>query len=285
MKHIGSYFPDTFKRSVKRVISELADRDDYECEEVTADCIRCGGEDKTFRYKFHGDTSWIINQKKIPCTTCQDKDLINQTRNEHLVKVKEIIIERYWFIPKDLENAGFKNYEKTNSITKKAADTCIEYVKNFKENYPDFKENLLMLGSPGGGKTHLSAAIARTLRLAGFKVGFLTVGKLLAMIKETYKKGSERSENDILNDLGKFDLLVLDDLGSEQSSKDEFSWTRAKLFEIVDKRNGKPTIYTTNFDDLNIGDVVGPRVHSRLYTNTRCIDMFTEDYRKRLRIE
>lgn len=273
-----------YKRGLKQFIPDLKERDDFDFEMITTECIRCGGEDYTWKYRFHGENQWHVFQKKYHCGACEINDYFKNSKTEHNQKVQESLIERYWHIPNDLQEAGFKNFERTSSITNKAADICTDYVKHFKSNQPEKRFNMLIMGNPGTGKSHLSVAIARTLRASNFKVGFLTTGKLLSMIKSTYQKGASRTENDILEDLSKFDLLVLDDLGAEQSSKDEFAWSKKTLFEIVNLRSGKPTIYTTNYDDLSIAEVVGERVASRLYVNSKYIDMFTNDYRKRLKV-
>ncbi len=108
---------------------------------------------------------------------------------------------------------------------------------------------------------------------------------LLSKIKATYSKGSSKTEEDIFNDLRKFDLLVLDDLGSEAKSKDEFDWSKNKLFEIVNCRIGKPTIYTSNFNEKHLPTAIGERVYSRLQYNTKFIEIVTDDFRKNYRIK
>ncbi|MGO5012795.1 ATP-binding protein [Niallia sp. Sow4_A1] len=144
--------------------------------------------------------------------------------------------------------------------------------------------NLLIQGNPGTGKTHLCVAIARTLKEKGFIVGFLTTGQLLSKIKSTYNKASIITEENIFKDLKKLDLLILDDLGAEASGGND-DWRKSIIFEIVESRSGKPTIYTSNLTDQDLPMVVGERVFSRLYDNTKFIDLFTEDYRKKLRIK
>ncbi|MGV3465551.1 MAG: ATP-binding protein [Heyndrickxia sp.] len=272
------------KKSAKHFIPDLKNRDDFEIEQVEAVCIKCGGADVGYRYRFHDEENSRYYQAPKPCIKCEDKSYFDSTKEQHLQYLKEVIMNRYWFIPTDLAEAGFKNYKRTNNVTIKAVNSSIDYVKHFKDSDPSDRFNLLMMGNPGTGKSHLSVAIARTLKDAGFAVGFITTGKLLALIKDTYKKGASRTENDILEDISKLECLVLDDIGAEVASKDEFSWAKARLFDIVNSRIGKPTVYTTNFDDLNIEDAVGERVRSRLYNKTKYIDMFTDDFRKTLQI-
>lgn len=272
------------KKSLSKFIPDLFGRDDFEYEQVPTECVRCQGKDSGYKYRFYGEEDWITYRPSKQCGNCDLLDHLKHSQKEHIQHVRESLSDRYWFVPKDLEVAGFKTFKRTNNVTSNGANICIDYVKRFKENDSDKRYNMLIMGNPGTGKSHLSVAIARTLKASGFTVGFLTTGKLLSLIKETYSKGAARTENEIFEDIAKLDLLVLDDLGSEQGSRDEFSWTKAKLFEIVNTRISRPTIYTSNFNDLNISEAVGERVVSRLYNNSKFIDLFTDDYRKTFKV-
>ncbi|MEC1723922.1 ATP-binding protein [Schinkia azotoformans] len=276
-------------KSLRMFIPDLKglEPEDYESEEIEAICTECGGNTHGgWKYKLQGDNEWreYDSSKDGLCLDCSSRKSFEEEMKQNKIRYRESFMNRYWFIPTDLENAGFKTYERRNNITTNAANTCIAYVKEFQKGKPEERHNLLLMGNPGTGKSHLSVAVARTLREVGFLVGFITTGKLLALIKDTYNRDSDRSENDILEDIKKFDLLVLDDLGAEQGNKDEFSWTRKTLFEIINSRLGKPTIYTTNFNDSNIAEAVGERIASRLYVKSKFIDLFTDDYRKKLRV-
>lgn len=272
------------KRGVKHFIPALKDVDenDFDLKRVEDKCPRCGGPDHIWAYRLHGEEKWHTYRGTPQCLECYGYDSFVEQEKISQQQFKEKLMERYWFIPTNLEAAGFKNYEQTNAITTKALNEAIEYTRHFKNSKPEDRFNLLMMGNPGTGKTHLSVAIARNLKESGFLVGFVTTGKLLAMIKETYQQGSERSENSILEDISKFDCLVLDDLGAEGASDSQ--WAQGRLFDIINSRLGKPTIYTTNFNDLTISQAVGERIASRLYVNTKFIDLYTDDYRKKLRI-
>lgn len=272
------------KRALQKFIPALADRDDFLCETSSTVCEKCGGEDYVWKYKFPEESTWQIYKSNSQCKDCDVLDYLKESRSEHLAMINDALMERYWFIPDDLQNVGFKTFLRTNPVTSNAANLCIDYVRHFKSSSPNDRHNLLIMGNPGTGKSHLSMAIARTLKAAGYTVGFLTTGKLMALIKDTYKKGASYSENRIFEDIKKFYLLVLDDLGSEQGTRDEFSWAKSKIFEIVNLRINKPTIYTTNFNDLTLSEAVGERVASRLYNKSKFIDLFTEDYRKKLQV-
>lgn len=270
------------KRSLKKFIPELEDRDDFDYELFTKKCNKCGREDQGYRYQFYGEENWRTYDSAGQCKECDLDDYLSASQQEHIQRVNEAVMGRYWYIPQDLEVAGFKNFNKTNSVTTKGLEICSKYASEFKLSEEN-RHNLLIMGNPGTGKSHLAVAIARNLKASGFTVGFLTTGKLLSLIKETYKKGASRTEIDIQNDISKLDVLILDDLGAE-ATKDEFSWSKTQMFDLLNIRSKKPTIYTTNFNDENIAEAVGERVASRLYKNSKFIDMFTDDYRKNFKI-
>jgi DNA replication protein DnaC len=274
------------KHGVKKFIPALQKLDEndfnFDVEMIEEKCPRCGGPDRIWKYRLYNEKKWHIYRSYEQCTNCDALDLLNKEREAHKQQLREELMNRYWFIPDDLEKAGFKNYEQTNDITTKALNEAVDYVRHFKNSKPEERFNLLMMGNPGTGKSHLGVAIARNLRESGFLVGFITTGKLLAMIKATYQPGAERSENSILEDISKFECIVLDDLGAEGASDNQ--WAQGRLFDIINNRLGKPTIYTTNFNDLTISQAVGERIASRLYVNTKFIDLYTDDYRKRLRV-
>ncbi len=273
-------------------VEELKGRDDYEARINQVACYICGEQAERTEYRILGCEEWKPASKKyqVECSKCRDQKVIKKINEHEAINLRERLTSRfkeeYWFIPEDLKEAGFKKFQVNgkNSVfeTKRYA---INYIKSFSKISSEQRHNLLIMGNPGVGKTHIAVAIARTLKDKGFLVGFLTTGTLLAKIKATYQKGASKTEEDIFKDLKKFDLLVLDDLGSEARSKDEFDWSKNKLFEIINLRIGKPTVYTTNFNEEHLPTAVGERVFSRLYNNTKFIELVSEDYRKKFQVK
>lgn len=242
-------------------------------------CPDCGKNERRglFYRTDHGD--WQPNGETF-CKYCEDKKLAKRlTTITFPENLKERLEREYYLIPENLKNAGFKNYEELDDITTKAKEAAMNYAKEFLAGE---RFNLLILGNPGTGKSHLSVAIARTIKLKDYIVGYLTTGEVLRKIKNTYRPGASKTEEDIFKDLKRFDLLVLDDLGSESVGGND-DWRKAMLFEIVNSRLGLPTVYTSNLDDLQLPEAVGSRVSSRLYDNTKFIDIFTADYRQKLK--
>ncbi len=86
-------------------------------------------------------------------------------------------------------------------------------------------ENLLSFGTSGVGKTHLAAAIARSLVELGAKVKFTTATALLQLLQQAKAQFQLQA---LLLRLDRYDLLVVDDIGYVKKSESETS----VLFEL-----------------------------------------------------
>ncbi len=134
--------------------------------------------------------------------------------------------------------------------------------------------NFLVLAGPTGvGKTHLALAIAWEWFEDGFDVLFSRADDLLDWLRQGYDDNTYHKR---IESIRRRHLLVLDDLGAEQSKE----WAGEKLDRIVDWRyiNQMPLVVTTNAKSEDLA----PRVASRLYDHSCSIvvQMNAEDYRR-----
>jgi DNA replication protein DnaC len=174
-----------------------------------------------------------------------------------------------------LKKCSFLNYDPVTPEQEKALKSCIEYTAQFKLEDP---KNLLLSGSYGVGKSHLAVSITKDLLEMGFSCVFVSAPKLLTKIRATYNNDSEIKEDELLQGLEKVDLLVIDDLGAENVNP-KTQWTISKLFEVIDGRAGKHTVFTTNFNSADLEKKIGARNFSRVMYNTTPLRIEGEDFR------
>lgn len=90
-------------------------------------------------------------------------------------------------------------------------------------------DNLLLFGPSGVGKTHLAAAIGRSLIDLGARVKFFSATTLVQQLQSAK---AHLHLPDALHKLDKYDLLILDDLSYVKRSESETS----VLFELIAHR-------------------------------------------------
>ena len=71
-------------------------------------------------------------------------------------------------------------------------------------------ENVVFLGPPGVGKTHLSIGIGIAAAQAGFRVHFANAS---ALVEDLSKADGERKLEEKIRGLAKFQLLIVDEMG------------------------------------------------------------------------
>lgn len=220
------------------------------------------------------------------CINCEDQKL-QQKAMDHYKERKRKRFNRICEIPEDVKGSTFNMYRPQNDGQQKALEYCVGYARKF----PDFNKgnhSLVLTGKPGLGKTHLSYCVAKAISNKGYSVTFIPMPDLLTKIRETYDRNSEMSEEKLLTLLKDVDLLVLDDIGAEYIKESEKeSWAVDKIYQIINSRQNKPTIYTTNYSSEQLANrygsknniIMGERIVSRMKKGTYPINLTGKDYR------
>jgi DNA replication protein DnaC len=169
------------------------------------------------------------------------------------------------------DGEDFEDFDPSIPGTEEAFDIAYAYAQN--------PEGWLFLhGRCGVGKTHLAVAIARhAVEHHGVSVLFQVVPDLLDRLRATFDPGSGVAYDERFEQIREAGLLVLDDLGTENTTP----WAREKLYQIFNHRYNErsPTVVTSNQELKNIDERIASRLLDTRLTKT--IELDAEDYRRR----
>lgn len=168
------------------------------------------------------------------------------------------------------------NSFKVNDDNKKAYQMSKKYVDEF-EKFKEEGRGILFFGNYGTGKTHLAAAILQEVIAEGYTGIFMSVPELISKIRASWS--NETNEGDMIDIISEADLVVMDDLGAE-NTKD---WIKERLFVIINRRYEAmlPTIFTTNCNMEELNHKAGGRIHSRLMEMCKGVKLTGDDYREK----
>lgn len=140
------------------------------------------------------------------------------------------------------------------------------------------KQNIIMIGPPGTGKTHLAIGLGLEACSSGYKVLFKTAAALtteLAEARDTYQLSK------LENSIGKADLLILDELSYLQFDRVQSEM----LFQIISDRSERAsTIVTTNlpfsqWTEMFENQTMVAALVDRLTFKSHLLDMNGDSYR------
>jgi DNA replication protein DnaC len=118
----------------------------------------------------------------------------------------------------------------------------------------DNKENVLFLGPPGVGKTHLSIGLSAKACAAGYKVLFTTLNEMISILMASLADNSFPAK---LRAFAQPPLLVIDEVGYLPVPKEGANF----LFQVVAKRYETGSIIlTSNKSFADWGEILGDSI-------------------------
>ena len=224
------------------------------------------------------------------CKKCSDEGYIDGIMCDCMKKMmkKEVYNELNKMSP--LELSSFENFsldfysdtpQPNSELTPKKRmakilEFCKKYASQFKKNSP----SLLMTGSTGLGKTHLSLAIAKEVIEKGFGVIYGSAQNIISKVEKEKFRGYQNSSDETERHYIDCDLLIIDDLGTEYLT----SFSSAAIYNIVNSRimMNKPTIISTNLSMKELEKNYSQRMVSRIIGNNIRLEFLGSDIRQKI---
>ena len=236
-------------------------------------------------------------QPKFECKICKDTGFIEKDGKNQMCSCLTQRLYDATYNKSNMGNLERENFETFNLIhfsdkpnkeqyhsdisPRENMQLLREKAKNFIDNFEDPNEkNLIFIGSTGTGKTFLSNCIAKELLSKGKTVLYQTAPVMFDNIINA-KFGRENSDKEMPDEVLNCDLLIIDDLGTENTNQ----IIATELFTIINTRllnqNHKitKTIISTNLDPNQLNQIYSSRIASRLAGNYRFLRFFGEDQR------
>src|SRR3984957_20315670 len=152
---------------------------------------------------------------------CQQRQ---HNRIERLVKGKKLVGAKSWSAL-DLKRLPTKVVQQLRAL--------------LSGDFLDRRENVLVFGPPGSGKTHAVNAVALELVQSGRRVLFT---KCSLLVQELLKAKRDLELKGLLRQLSRWEALVIDDLGYVQQSREEME----VLFTLLAERYERGSVLVTS---------------------------------------
>ena len=205
--------------------------------------------------------------RKYRCEKCSDSGFVGLEMCPCLRREIALASLEASGLGKLVETQGFDTFSldfykgRERDLMEANAKKLALYAYGFSEKT---KENLLLMGATGLGKTHLTTSVAKVVIERGFDVLYRPAGEFFGVFnRQRFGDGHEGDGAE--RGFFECDLLILDDLGTEAVTQYTVSW----LYDVINHRLNaeKPTIINTNLTEDGLRSRYDDRIASRLLFN------------------
>lgn len=169
------------------------------------------------------------------------------------------------------------DYRFQTTITKREVNGLLDF------GFIDQRDNIVFIGPPGVGKTHLAIGLGLKAVEAGYKVSFNTALGLMETLELAELKGELKKK---INQLLKFDVLIIDELGYLPMNRQGMH----NLFQLINALyEYRSIILTTNkaftqWGEFFIDDNVAVPIVDRLIHHSHLFMLGGESYRLKAKL-
>lgn len=180
-------------------------------------------------------------------------------------------------VPGRFKGCSFDNYKTKSNHQIEAKKAIKKYVSTWPHT-----GGVIMIGGVGTGKTHLATAMCVALCNKQVSCKITKVNRVIRDIRASWSKNNNTTEAEIIRYFSRFDMLVIDEIGSQYGSDSE----KIIINEIIDDRYeaGRPTVVIGNVDRSTMADLLGTRVIDRLLHGGIELIFDWESYRKQTEV-
>lgn len=188
----------------------------------------------------------------------------------------DIFARQSVFKDSTLENASFDTYVLDDSEHEARVNKqdVLRYVEDYKRGQ---QFNLWLTGNVGVGKSHLSMSMLKELNSLKISCCFIEVDEMFRLILDAKfdNKESPYTEKYFIDLANSVDFLVLDDIGAEtgnvNTEKEATDYTSKILRAIINGRQDKSTIFTTNLNFNQIVHMYDDKLVDRMFKLKRIV--------------
>lgn len=145
-------------------------------------------------------------------------------------RIERLLRESRMFLEKSLTSLDLKR------LPPKAAQQVRSLLEG---DFVDRHENVLAFGNPGSGKTHVVCAIGQELIRSGRRVMFASCG---LMVQDLLAAKRDLRLRGFLKKISRYEVVILDDIGYVQYSRDEME----VLFALLAERYERGSVMLTS---------------------------------------